>query len=210
MGQGSKYSAQDYRSLANSHGFKWIGPLPPNMNTRTKWKCGKGHIWDTTGGSIYNGGGCPYCFGNFPKTDSDYRELAKQCRFKWIAKSVPPKTGAKTTWECARGHVWNATYNSIQQGNRCPQCANDKRRLTESSYRTIANKMGIEWLGPFPPNVQIKTEWKCNKGHIWSAPYANIYSGKGCLKCSGHEKLTESNYKIIAQQRNIEWLGPMP
>ena len=31
-------------------------------------------------------------------------------------------------WECARGHIWNATLSHVRRGSWCKQCATLKQR----------------------------------------------------------------------------------
>ena len=35
---------------------------------------------------------------------------------------------SKLTWECEKGHTWNAIPNSILRGTWCPDCANKRKK----------------------------------------------------------------------------------
>src|SRR5580658_8874449 len=35
----------DYRALADKHGFIWLGPEVVNTKTSTNWRCPEGHEW---------------------------------------------------------------------------------------------------------------------------------------------------------------------
>ena len=57
-----KKTEKDYKSLARIRGFKWIDKkVPKNIQTKTLWKCKKGHIWKACYNNVRYGTGCPYC-----------------------------------------------------------------------------------------------------------------------------------------------------
>ena len=84
------------------------------------------------------------------------------------------------------------------------------KRLTDSEYRTLAQKVGFEWLGPVPESVRIKTVWKCGVGHVWSAPYNGISRGYGCPECAGNKRHSESDYQKLATSHGFIWIGAFP
>jgi hypothetical protein len=121
-GQAPK-TEQDYNSLAENRGFKWVGSiLPKNIMTKTWWECEKGHQWEAVYNNIHGGNGCPVCVGHAKKTEYDYHSLAKSRGFKWIGKMLPKNNQIKTWWECEKSHQWEAVYNNIYNGTGCPYC----------------------------------------------------------------------------------------
>ena len=114
---------KDYHELAESRGFKWVGPvLPKSTHDPTWWECAEGDRWLTRYNSIQRGDGCPVCFGNSRKTEEDYHKLAKSRGFKWIGDMLPKTVLDITWWECEEGHRWETRYHYIQQGSGCPIC----------------------------------------------------------------------------------------
>lgn len=77
----------------------------------------------------------------------------------------------------------------------------------------MAENCELEWLGPEVPRNNVKTSWKCPKGHKWETTYACIQDGKGCPVC-GIEKRAEkrrlkvADYHTLAKKRDFIWLGP--
>lgn len=53
----------DYRVLAKSRGFQWLGSEPSNVDTPTTWRCSHGHEWEATYAHVRQGTGCPTCLG---------------------------------------------------------------------------------------------------------------------------------------------------
>jgi hypothetical protein len=111
----------DYVTLARERGLRWLGPEVPSTRTKTTWQCAQGHQWEARYGSIQQGQGCPVCAGVAPKTSAEYHALAEQRGFRWLGPEVP-NCHTKTTWQCEKGHKWEAEFNSIQAGTGCPIC----------------------------------------------------------------------------------------
>lgn len=61
MSEKYRLKPSDYRKLAESRGFEWLGPEVPNNSTKTWWRCSKGHEWEAIYNSILRGSGCPTC-----------------------------------------------------------------------------------------------------------------------------------------------------
>lgn len=203
----AKKTPQDYKNLAQNAGFIWLGSEVANTQTKTRWRCKKGHEWDCRYSSIQQGHGCPYCAHNLPKQVDDYHKLAKTRRFKWLGLEVNT-VNTKTLWGCEKGHEWETTYANIQQGYGCPKCGGSSRKQP-SDYEALAELMGIEWLGPVVSNNKAKTNWRCSNGHIWQAPYSSIQQGNNCYHCQKNTRKFTQDYQDIALARGFEWLGPV-
>lgn len=63
-------TAEDYHALASewtggdyhAPAIEWVGEeLPPTIMTKTRWRCSRGHEWETYYNSIQQGTGCPHC-----------------------------------------------------------------------------------------------------------------------------------------------------
>lgn len=84
------------------------------------------------------------------------------------------------------------------------------RRKTEQDYHDLAKSRGFEWLGSFPCLTGEKTKWKCSQDHMWETKYNKIQQGRGCPHCYGNIPKTDKEYQLLAQKRNLEYLGPNP
>jgi very-short-patch-repair endonuclease/rubrerythrin len=103
---------KDYHELAESRGFKWVGPFPKSTHVPTLWECEYGDRWEAHYNSIQQGNGCPICSNRVSKTESDYHVLAEYRGLKWIG-SFPKTTHYKTWWECDN-HKFKISYNNVQ------------------------------------------------------------------------------------------------
>lgn len=194
--ENQRLKLEDYTTLAEENGFKWLGPEVPNNQTKTWWKCSNGHKFDTTYGAIQSGGGCRFCAGNTKRTQADYRELAQTRGFEWVDTDIV-NVDTPTRWKCSDGHEWETTYYNIGKGAHCPECFSQLNRSTKTDedYYELGKRQGISWLGPFPKNVLTKTCWQCKKGHKWESAYHNVDNGRGCPVCKtphGEKKIAKA------------------
>ena len=183
MGKTTRRTEADYRELAQQRGFKWIGEYPKNTSIKTRWECGRGHIFEAKYNSICNGHGCRECyFDKKRKLPEDYFSLAQERGLRWLGPEVAVSR-ANTFWECENGHQWEASYNTVRDGHMCGVCWKDIRLKTPDDYHILARDRGIEWVGKFPKSTQHKTTWACSNGHKWKTTYGEIYKGRGCPSC---------------------------
>ena len=88
----------------------------------------------------------------------------------------------KITWQCAKGHTWEADPSHIKRGQWCPSCGGTKK-LSIKDMHDLAKKMGGICLSKKYINIDTKLKWRCAKGHTWEAIPYSIKIGKWCPKC---------------------------
>ncbi len=223
---GTKREPADYVAMASLRNAKWLGPVVPNANSRTWWKClGCGRRWRTIYNALQRGGGCPDCAVR-RRSEANrigpegYHVLAAAHGLKWIGP-YPELANHRTRWECGRGHRWTQTYVKIKDGRGCPSCASAAHaercageRHGEEAYRAAGEAAGLDWLGPMVSSAHEKSRWRCRKcGRPWRASYHKLSQGRGCPRCRldrRNEKLRvpAERYAKIARERGFEWLGP--
>lgn len=82
-----------------------------------KWKCDKGHIWESTPARIRAGSWCPHCarknlFNMTRNKINDVIHFAKKYNGELLEENyVNNKTLMK--WSCSNGHHWLATLNAM-------------------------------------------------------------------------------------------------
>lgn len=204
VGRVSKTPA-DYATLAHEHGFTWLGPAVATTRVITRWRCAKGHVFTARYSTIQQGSGCPHCNHRAPKTPLDYQRLARQHRLAWIG-TLPAATRIKTRWRCREGHVFQATYNTVQQGHGCPSCAGN-RPPTAADYRQAGRASGLIWLGPLQTNRQLTSRWRCRNGHVWETVISTVAKGHGCPQCRPLARKTATDFHALARQRAVTWTG---
>ena len=158
--------------------------VTPNSDTKAWWKCSKGHEWQATIGSRNRGSGCPYCSGR--KVFEGYNDLqtvdptlAKEWNYEknngLTPTNVTPSSNKKVWWKCSKGHEWQATINSRNDGCGCPVCSSERKTsFPEYAIVYYLKKYGLEAihtykekgyeLDIFIPSKNIAIEYD---GYLW-------------------------------------------
>lgn len=103
-------------------------------------------------------------------------------------------SGKKVWWKCAKGHEWQATIGSRNNGCGCPYCAGTYVSKGENDLKTVNPALIKEWdyaknSGLRPEDVTAHSHkrvwWKCQNGHSWQTAVSKRTSGQNCPFCSG-------------------------
>lgn len=206
MTSGIRKTERDYHDLAKQRGFSFVGKFPKSTQCKTEWMCNNGHTWSTRYQIIRQGFGCPFCAGNAPKMERDYRQLARKFNLVW-SKIFPKNVLTKTTWKCLQGHTFDAAYHDVGAGHLCPYCAGVAKKI-ERDYYSLAEKRSLTWIGKFPENVGVKTLWKCKNGHVLNRTYTSVKKAKqNCPQCYMCIPKTKNDYYTLANSKGFVWLG---
>lgn len=135
---GQAFSPRDplekYRRLAEEQGGKLLSDHFMGSATNHRWQCKHKHEWLARPNSIQQGSWCPYCSGSRLSEgvrNSKHAEMhraAAQRGGRCLAITYP-NGNAKVQWQCAEGHVWQATVrNVLVNGSWCPTCYSNRRK----------------------------------------------------------------------------------
>ena len=167
------------------------------------WKCSEGHEWQAPIDRRSQGKGCPYCSGrNAIKGENDLQTINPTLAKEWnyeknnglTPMDVLPNSNKKVWWKCSKGHEWQVTINSRNNGVGCPYCSGRYAVRGENDLQTVNPTLAKEWnyeknngLTPMDvlPNSNKKAWWKCSEGHEWQAKISNRNNGSGCPHCAG-------------------------
>ena len=95
----------------------------------------------------------------------------------------------KMKWQCANGHIWEATPNNIINNlTWCAKCLNMEVD-TIDNMKQLALEHGGLCLSEQYFNQKTKLRWRCAEGHEWEAIPRNIKNKKyWCPYCAGLKK----------------------
>lgn len=117
------------QELAKSRKGECLSESVESVETLLRWRCHKGHEWDTSPHRIQRGTWCPHCAGKAPGTIEKMQAYAAQFGGECVSASYEGNKAA-LKWRCRRGHAWRESYNSVSRvvsrGKRsewCPKCA---------------------------------------------------------------------------------------
>ena len=114
----------------------------------------------------------------------DMIELARQKGGKCMSKEYT-NNSTKLIWQCAEGHVWEATPFSVKhQSSWCPECVRSGRRLGIKEMQEMAAFFAGQCLSTKYEGLNKDLSWKCDKGHVFESPPRVVrFQGKWCPVC---------------------------
>ena len=216
-------------TLAKEWNYEKNGDLTPsdvlpNSNKKVWWKCSKGHEWQSMIQGRNNGIGCPYCSGRFTvKGENDLQTVNPTLAKDWdyekngelTSSDVLPNNNKKVWWKCSKGHEWQATINTRNNGIGCPYCSGRYAIQGKNDLQTVNPTLAKEWnydkngdLTPSDvlPNSGKKAWWKCSKGHEWQARITERNRGASCPYCLGRYAIKgENDLQTVNPTLAKEW-----
>ena len=168
---------------------------------KVEWICSNGHKYDAQVNNRVSGRGCPYCVNK--KVLSGYNDvatihpaLAKEAD-GWDPSLVLAGGNYKLGWKCKFGHSFEAPFIARARGDNCPICSGHKLLIGFNDLKSTHPDISEEAYRWNPKSVSqgmnVKRQWKCQKGHIFSSTINNRTSGRGCPYCSGQKVLIGFN-----------------
>lgn len=127
-----KKTIQEMKQIAKSKGGKCLSRIYIGSNSKLKWKCENGHMWESTPSKVLNGKTwCPICsrenarVNKIKYTLDDMKSFAATKGGECLSKKYMGYN-QKMMWVCRNSHQWLATPHNILKGCWCPACAKKK------------------------------------------------------------------------------------
>ncbi len=202
-------------ALAKEWNYEKNGILKPEHFTahsskKVWWRCTNGHEWQAAINSRSQGTRCPYCSSK--KVLKGYNDLqtinptlANEWNYEKNGDSLPEhftaNSGEKAWWKCSKGHEWQATIASRNDGRGCPCCSGNQILKGYNDLQTVNPNLANEWnyekntgLTPMDvmPNSGKIVWWKCIKGHEWQARIQHRNRGSRCPICHQNKRTHKS------------------
>lgn len=123
---------ENFKKMAEKMGGQCLSTEYKNNRTVLKYKCGKGHIFESEARNIVRGSWCPAC-------GEESARMKLQGSFDEI-KEIAAKRGGnclsteyvnnytRLVFQCVNGHVWEAEPKRIKAGSWCRKCHTMKHR----------------------------------------------------------------------------------
>jgi len=160
------------RAIAAERGGLLISKFVKNSKQKIVCKCGYGHRWKTRLDEIQMGKWCPEC--QKPALE-DLQRLAAKRGGKCLATAyIDART--KTPWQCAKGHRWMSTWDTVLR-HWCPKCAKTQK-LELQEFVRIARQRGGKLLSTEYINGKTPLLWQCAKRHTWWARPTSVKARK--------------------------------
>lgn len=118
----AKLTTADINNRINQRGITIVGEYT-GISIKTEFRCSVGHVWKVSPNDVVSGNGCPHCSGKLPLTVEKINERLRNRGISIIGEYK--NTSTKTEFQCADGHRWMTTPNSVLGGCGCSQCTFD-------------------------------------------------------------------------------------
>lgn len=163
-----KLSPKEIVADARKSGIKITLNTYSNVLQKVECQCLKcNHEWTTSIGCIRSGRGCPKCRRKQATKKNSLSEEEVKKRLKKLGVTLLSpyiNNHEKINVEFKKcGHSIWITWNQIQQGQGCGDCAPNKK-LPPDEYESIAKRFGGKLIST-PSTVEAKLLWVCSEGH---------------------------------------------
>lgn len=202
-GVAQRFSISDMHKTAALHGGECLSTEYIKSGLKLRWKCAKGHVWDSVANDVRQGHWCPVCAATDRArkrafTLEDMQRFAKDREGSCLSE-VYENSQSKLKWQCKEGHVWLATPTGIlNSGYWCPKCAG-VQKLSLPDMEKLAAERGGKCLSTEYKNSWSKLEWQCEEGHKWGMTPNSVQVGQWCPICSSgiSERVCRGYFELI-------------
>lgn len=140
-----RLTIEEMQGIATERGGQCLSGEYINAVTKLTWQCAQGHTWEATPDIVkQQKSWCPICAGKQPLGIAQMQQLAESKGGQCLSE-VYVNTVTKLKWQCAEGHVWEASPHVVKYCNSwCPACRNKwtqawDKRLLKQELKTEEN-----------------------------------------------------------------------
>lgn len=193
-------------------GYKLLSDEYVNNNTKLLVQCPNNHRYQTSWTLFQRGIRCSHCARN-TITYQQIKYFIKSQGYKLLSKWYKNAHNYLSI-QCPNDHQYEATWNTFQQGHRCPYCSGNKKLAYQQVERFIGQQ-GYKLLSVKYVNAHKKLLIQCTKKHQYKTTWANFKLGNRCPQCR-HWRGEKRLYKLLRQvfpnhnitrQDNLDFLG---
>lgn len=198
------------KRLAQRRGGACLSTTYVNNVSPLRWRCARGHEWETSASYVDAGHWCTQCkrAERGGRMLERLRAVAKERGGDCLSTEHPGAT-KPLDWRCAEGHTWRATGYHVLGGTWCPRCRGTPRDDLARVQR-IARRRGGRCLSIAYVNATTPLLFVCRKRHEWHAKPISIVRGRWCPECAPHAPgpmLSLHVMKQMAQERGGKCLS---
>ena len=208
-----KYTYKEVKNKIEKNGLYLLSDTYMSCKHKLKIRCPFGHTFEKTYDNLVNQSfSCPTCSYKKAKKLSfnTVKNYIENCNYTLLSESYD-SNNEKIKVMCPEGHVYRVTFGSFQQGNRCPECAKEKRadtqKLSLNKVKKDIELMGFGVVSDEYLNNRSKLHLICSKGHTFRSSYSNIMEGKGCPDCANETRGRFTRHDISFVREFIEQEG---
>lgn len=174
------------RKFAEKHEGKCLSQNYVNNDTILEWKCKNNHTFkDSRSVITCRKNFCKQCAeeDRNKKNFNNVKKIAEKKGGKCLSKKYVSRS-AKMKFQCAEGHIWETSYQSIYfDKSWCVRCM-PNRRITMAEVNKWSEERDWVCLSKTVKGKYDRLLWKCNNGHTVDMMLVLFQRGQGCNKCN--------------------------
>jgi very-short-patch-repair endonuclease/rubredoxin len=108
------------KDFVENQGYILLSNVYLNSKTKLLIQCPKQHQYQVKWNDFQQGYRCPYCYGNHKRSTEEVGQYVQEQKYKLLSEYK--NALSKIILQCPQEHQFLMSWNSFQQGQRCPQC----------------------------------------------------------------------------------------
>lgn len=170
-----------FASFVEEFGYKLLEPYVNNL-TKVKFRCDKGHTYETSPKAFKSGCRCPKCSNTCPEQAKQrFLDICENNNYVILGEYINSKI--KVEIKCSKGHIFKMRPNDITMGSKCPKCNNCCPEQSKERFLNNLKKKNYILTGIYTGNMN-PVEMQCNMGHTFVRRPNDINNGHGCRVCA--------------------------
>lgn len=207
---------EDIKQAFEKEGYVLLEEKYLGSNVKMRYICSQGHNHEMCWDNFKQGKRCPDCqrVKNSKSRKKDFNIIDhsfEQEGYTLITKEEEYKNAStKLYYICQKGHKHSITWNSFNNGNRCPECAKENTRLKlKLDFSIIKQEIGKEGYILLSTdedyiNNTSKLKMICPEGHKCEISWSNFQQGKRCRECAIKDKAKKQRIDFNIIQKAFE------
>jgi len=184
-----KLTIEYVRKYYENEGYLYLSTTYTNNSTKELVQCPEGHQYEVSFNSFQQGHRCAKCGGVKKYNYEDVKKYYESFGYTYLSKKYT-NNSTKELVQCPKGHQYVMSFNSFQQGHRCPDCVGNKK-LEYEDVKKYFKERGYSYLSLTYTNNKKKELVQCPKGHQYEVCFSDFKNGGNrCPKCAGNKKYT--------------------
>lgn len=188
-----KYSIEDVEKALKRNGCELLGERKPYRNDKDPihYRCKCGKVCKSNFQNYKRGSGlCKSCIGKQKALKWTYEEISKEFEKEGcILLSKEIHTCKKLSYICSCGNKGEVNLQNFRRGNRCKECANERKRNNYEDIKKEFEKYSCTLLTTkYKSSTFQKLDYICSCGNHHSIRFLSFQRGERCPQCSSISK----------------------
>jgi len=197
-----KFTIEEVKDLAEKQGQELLSEEYINSYTKLRFLCPEGHEFAMSFNHFQQGYRCPICAGVQKHTIEYVKEFAERQGQSCLSKNYV-NNHTKLQFRCPEGHIYEMTFSCFKQGQRCPICAINNRKLTIEQVKGFVEGQGQTCISNEYVNSQTKLQFRCPEGHIYEMKFNDFQQGHLCPICASQQATSKAEKEVLAYVESI-------